>query len=627
MKRDLLTRALATFAAVALSMASAQAQLTTYEFSQRVGAYTELATDSALEAGAQPDDRVYNGIPIGFDFLFNGQRHRFISLNSNGFIAFGPTVSATGIGAAYLSNATGDGLALAGTGSNNVAAALNADLLAMPISRISLARLGQAPNRQLVLQWKDYSFFQTGQLGDSLNFQIRLHEGSNTIEYVYGRTGLRVTTGRNVQVGLRGTNANLVRARTAAAGQGWLNTLGSIVANSRVMLSRVMQPPVGLAFRFTPRPDLAVRRLRPFVLDACRPQPNQTLRLTVRNAGFIPVDTISGEVRLNGSRVDAQSFIVSPPLVAGDSIDLIFTQLLNLPAGNNDLVLVARAAQENPALSGNNDTLRQVSPNLPAIAALPYVEPFTSATTLPDGWVVQQLSGTAGWQMAGPNVAVGATTFGAPRIATRGATGALWLNSFPANARFSRSRAISPCFDLSAISGDTLILEASMMRTSNYASNVDSIRVEATTDGGITFRRIGTWSRYRAFPVATLWEPMQVNAVGLLGRPAVRFAFLGIAAGGDNLALDGLQLRTSSRPAALLPGSPVAWRAIPQPAHGLLRLEGLPPAWLGTPAQLIDAAGRLVATPALQPTLDLTGLAPGLYLLRAHGATLRLLVH
>ena len=624
--RTFFNHSLGLLVALAITLTPAAAQLTTYDFSQQLGTYTELAADSALEAGALPDDRVYNAIPIGFDFLYNGQRHRLISVNSNGFIAFGASVSATGIGAAYLSNITGDGQALGGTGSNNVAAALNADLIAMPISRISLARLGQAPNRQLVVQWKDYSFYQTGQVGDSLNFQIRLHEGSNTVEYVYGRTGLRVTAGRNVQVGLRGSSANFVRARTASAGQGWLNTLGSILGNGRVVLSRVMQPQVGLAFRFTPRPDLAVRRLRPLLLDGCSPRPNQTLRLTVRNAGFVPIDTISGEIRLNGSRLDAQSFLVSPPLAGGDSIDLIFNQQLTLPVANNQLVLVARALQENATISAGNDTLRLTTPNLPAITALPYVEPFTSTTALPDGWVVEQLAGTVGWLVAGPNLAIGSTSIGSPRIATQGATGALWLNSFPANSRFSRSRAISPCFDLSGIGGDTLLLVASMIRSASFPSNIDSVRVEASIDGGTTYRRLGVWSRYRAFPLATLWEPMQVNAAIALGQPAVRFALVGIAAGGNNLAIDGLQLRTTSRPAALRPGQGLAWRAVPQPARGQVRLEGLPTALLGIPAQLLDASGRVVATPALQPELDLTGLAPGLYLLRAQGASLRLVV-
>jgi hypothetical protein len=71
-------------------------------------------------------------------------------------------------------------------------------------------------------------------------------------------------------------------------------------------------------------------------------------------------------------------------------------------------------------------------------------------------------------------------------------------------------------------------------------------------------------------------------------------------------------------------------QAYPNPASGRVQLSGLEP-WLGEGLQLFDPAGRLVwqgLVSAPDMGLDLSGLAPGLYVLRAgnggHAAALRL---
>ena len=70
-----------------------------------------------------------------------------------------------------------------------------------------------------------------------------------------------------------------------------------------------------------------------------------------------------------------------------------------------------------------------------------------------------------------------------------------------------------------------------------------------------------------------------------------------------------------------------AWQVAPNPAHGRAQLLGLPAGPVAV--QLFDAQGRLVRTTA-SPDVSLSGLAPGLYLLRATAAhatrTLRLVV-
>jgi hypothetical protein len=89
----------------------------------------------------------------------------------------------------------------------------------------------------------------------------------------------------------------------------------------------------------------------------------------------------------------------------------------------------------------------------------------------------------------------------------------------------------------------------------------------------------------------------------------------------------GVRFNQPANPLATASGiAPVALTAAPNPATGRVQLT-LPSA--ATSAELLDALGRPVrhvAAPAGTATLDLTGLPPGLYLLRAVGQVARLLV-
>ena len=84
----------------------------------------------------------------------------------------------------------------------------------------------------------------------------------------------------------------------------------------------------------------------------------------------------------------------------------------------------------------------------------------------------------------------------------------------------------------------------------------------------------------------------------------------------------------NTTPLATTPAGPAAtWQLVPNPAHGQVQLAGLPAGPVA--GQLFDTQGRLVRT-TTSATVALTGLAPGLYLLRASAGgatrTLRLVV-
>lgn len=256
--------------AVALSVFVpwAQAQVDQYQFLQALGTYTEITeAEAAYSLGAptywpqadhsvawtndpafgpegQPTPHGWNspaegpGFPIGFDFEFNDETFDVIAVSNGEWISFGKSSDGNLATWAYnLDDSTSnwdpllqaDNLPEPAYKRNRVAAFGRTALQPVdwstvtppgPKSSLLSATIGEAPERICVVQWKDF-----GLAGDivlnqyNINFQIRLHEGSNLVEMCYGPMSWGNLPGinRNIQVGLGGSDPNDFIARTAGA--------------------------------------------------------------------------------------------------------------------------------------------------------------------------------------------------------------------------------------------------------------------------------------------------------------------------------------------------------------------------------------------------------------------------
>ena len=177
--------------AFALTALCANAQVSSYTFSQSAGTYTPI-TGTVLGTSTN-DDNVFNALPIGFPVCFNGQTYTTFSVNANGFIVMGNTAVSS-----YTSLSTGT--------SNNVIAGFNNDLQGDAAGgSLEYATIGTSPNQTLVVQWTNYDRWPSGSNFDVYNFQIRISETTGLVEIVYGTftTSQAFYTG---QVGLRGNN-------------------------------------------------------------------------------------------------------------------------------------------------------------------------------------------------------------------------------------------------------------------------------------------------------------------------------------------------------------------------------------------------------------------------------------
>jgi len=224
------------FSAVALC---AWADVSEYAFTSSIGTYTEITGGTVLGTTPELDNESFDGINLGFTFTYNGQTTTQISVQTNGFIAFGPTVANSFLA---ISSATG---------TNNVAAALNRDIKGRPDGSLTYLLSGTAPNRVFTVQWKNYRRVPTTGANDVFNFQIQLHENGNQVKFVYGPfTAVTITTAATVQVGLRGDSNADFNNRTTTTD--WTATTAGTAANASCTLSATVFPPDGLTFTFAP---------------------------------------------------------------------------------------------------------------------------------------------------------------------------------------------------------------------------------------------------------------------------------------------------------------------------------------------------------------------------------------
>ena len=213
-------------------------QISSYTFSQSNATYTPIAGATLLGA-ATNDDTNFNALNIGFSFNFGGVNFTQLSVSSNGYLAFGSTVATS-----YL--------ALSDSGpaaSNNVVAGFNDDLQGVASSSLSYVTTGTSPNRVFTLQWVNYRNYTTGTSTDSYNFQIKLYETSNLIDFVYGSM-VKDATNKTRQVGLRGSSNAVFNNRSTTTD--WSATTAGTINTDSCALTSAIFPASGLTYTFTP---------------------------------------------------------------------------------------------------------------------------------------------------------------------------------------------------------------------------------------------------------------------------------------------------------------------------------------------------------------------------------------
>ncbi len=220
------------FAVLFFMVSGTKAQVSTTPFSQSMDIYQSIngtVVDAPME-----DDIFHPNLPIGFTFVYNGVATNKFGICTNGFIV--------------MDSAMHSSLwTLSGNNTNQVSA-LMADLKNDNAGgSIEYVTVGTAPNRVCVIQWKDYGIFSIPYC--HLNVQIRLFEGSNCIQYVYGYNALSGLTGQHFFVGLTGATTSDYLLRTTNSS--WMTSIPSTsFPGLGMQLNALNTVPSGLVFSF-----------------------------------------------------------------------------------------------------------------------------------------------------------------------------------------------------------------------------------------------------------------------------------------------------------------------------------------------------------------------------------------
>ncbi|MFY7740737.1 MAG: GEVED domain-containing protein [Flavobacterium sp.] len=242
--------------------------LSQYTFSQSNSTYTAITGGTILGSATSDDQRFLDpavplgaanftgvGLPIGFNFTFNGYTYNRFGVNANGWISLGSSLLTPSVDM----NSTSSYEPISSTSttvSNPLVARISAftrDLMSQNGGEIRFELTGTAPNQVLVIQWTNYAKYLA--VGDSYNFQIKLYETTNKVEIVYGTMTDNGTT-TIAQTGLRANPNNVATnfvGRTTAVD--WFGTTASVAATDTMFLSNVIFPPAGLVFAYTPPPS------------------------------------------------------------------------------------------------------------------------------------------------------------------------------------------------------------------------------------------------------------------------------------------------------------------------------------------------------------------------------------
>lgn len=231
---------------------SLNAQVSTYSFSQSVGAFSTITGGTLVRSNVgcpAASDQNYIAQAIGFNFVFNGATYTSVGINSNGFIWFGsgqPIVSET--------NPISHGTNLSGTGIiDGVAAPLARALkprVVSPCGELRTETSGSVGSRVFTIQFLNWRGTSLG-ANPVYSFQVKLLEGSNEISFVYGAFVMSGASPGTCEVGLRGNDNTDFSNRSNALD--WNSGTAGSANTATAAISTTSFPQPGLTYTWTPQ--------------------------------------------------------------------------------------------------------------------------------------------------------------------------------------------------------------------------------------------------------------------------------------------------------------------------------------------------------------------------------------
>ncbi|TGE26037.1 T9SS type A sorting domain-containing protein [Hymenobacter aquaticus] len=365
-------RKLALAALLAVGGASAaQAQTLNYNLfgAQNVaGTYTDLAATGTVIATANNDDANSAAQPIGFTFNYNGAAFTDFVLNTNGFIKLG-TAAPSAANLYYTSPqaATGGPILSTNAADVNLLLPFNHDLVdGTSPAEYRVATTGTAGSRVCTIQWKNVSdklvAAASGKQHANMQFQLKLYEGTNNIEFVYGPTtaGPGPDAFKYAAVGIKGSGSTATQLITVTKPSVSVWSAATFLAGNytgNAFNFRVSAlPDAGRTLRFRPAAAqdaavLAVYSLGKLPIPAGAPH---TIQAVVRNVGTSALANVSVTASVAGANTFTSNKTIAS-LAVGASTTVSFDPFTPTNTGNETITVTSGADDA----SGNNTATYQ----------------------------------------------------------------------------------------------------------------------------------------------------------------------------------------------------------------------------------------------------------------------------
>lgn len=558
--------------------------------------------------------------PLPFTFTFSGSPYTEFNINTNGFITFGATLPAGGTTSTAISGNTGyegsivpfnaptwgvyggdadftsgsnvltnvthfDGVVIgkeilsffgsnlpAGTTVTAVDPVAGTITVSNPsnsnfsgagfltiVGEIRTQTLGVSPNRIHVIQWKNFgrSGGTSGEFGTLVNVQIRLHETTNKIEYVYGLCGGAIFNW-SPRVGMRGVNNSDYQTRRNDGARTWLTSDPGNSNNWDMTFTASKLPNNGLTYTWEqpmlPADDVGVFAAMPS--NGVQIITPGDITATVRNFGSNPQSNIEVFYRYSSDGGMTFSSPVGPVIAPGP-----------INTNQNENVLFTGANAFNPAVNGNylvkiytslmgdednsNDTTTRTY-MAGRINSFPYFTDFEDVT----GYTRSGLSSL--W-------------FHSIGTDPSGNLSETWAASYFSFSSTTPGFLRTPEMDFTGLTNPMLSFYVAY-RT--YQNENDRLRIAVSTNGGSTFeygmpdyfdKSFNSVPSLATLPPSTSfytvgnaseWRHEIVDLSDYAGMSNVMVAFVGISAFGNNGYIDYLKISNADNFSFITVNSP-----------------------------------------------------------------------
>ncbi len=339
------------------------------------GSYVDLGSDGTVITTSDFDDANSAAQNIGFPFDYNCQTYSQFILNTNGFIKLGSTPPSTA--ALFF-----DGAQTAGGGIFNstdpadvsLIAAFNHDLTAgtgTPEYRVYTS--GTTPNRVCTIQFKNVRDKTTtpAQQFDNIQFQIKLYETTNIIEFVYGdwTSSANASAFKTSACGLKGSSdaGNELLVVNKGSASPWSAVTFSNANYSTTATLNFGNPPArpkpdaGRTYRFTPTQDndLMVNEIYSLGEATLNFSNPQHIAVNIKNTGNNNITNFYVALNVSGAN-NATDTLIIPVLNSGESTTVNFS---DFSASSNGATIITVSLPNDDNNADNTKTWSQNTNN------------------------------------------------------------------------------------------------------------------------------------------------------------------------------------------------------------------------------------------------------------------------